>query len=264
MDDLTCSVDGCDSAVHVKKRMLCKRHYNRLFYSGGTEIPEPPKDCIGCGGRIRPAKIVGTKPKYCSEKCRQATNYRTRIESGGYDAQLEKKREERAARQLPVHVCVQCGETWTSTHKRSKFCSSKCVNKHTDLHNPIRCSESDCDRGVRAKGMCSMHWRRKARADGRESPDAWSERRKANYHKRRAQKLGTQVEDLRPIDIYERDIWLCGLCMTPVDPESAWPDPMSPSLDHILPLSRGGTHTYENVQLAHLTCNVSKGNRVAA
>jgi 5-methylcytosine-specific restriction endonuclease McrA len=109
-----------------------------------------------------------------------------------------------------------------------------------------------------------MHWRRKARADGREAGPAWSEARKANYHKRRAQKLGTQVEELRPIDIYERDIWLCGLCSTPVDPDCTWPDPMSPSLDHIKPLSLGGTHTYENVQLAHLVCNVSKGNRVAA
>jgi 5-methylcytosine-specific restriction endonuclease McrA len=109
-----------------------------------------------------------------------------------------------------------------------------------------------------------MHWRRKARADGREASPAWDESRKAAWHKRRAQKLGTKVEDLRPIDIYERDIWLCGLCSVPVDPECSWPDPMSPSLDHILPLSKGGTHTYENVQLAHLACNVSKGNRIAA
>jgi len=109
-----------------------------------------------------------------------------------------------------------------------------------------------------------MHWRRKARADGREASPAWDEARKAAWHKRRAQKLGTQVEDIRPIDIYERDIWLCGLCLTPVDPDVSWPDPMSASLDHVLPLSKGGTHTYENVQLAHLACNVSKGNRVAA
>jgi 5-methylcytosine-specific restriction endonuclease McrA len=38
------------------------------------------------------------------------------------------------------------------------------------------------------------------------------------------------------------------------------PDPMSPSLDHILPLSKGGTHEPRNVQLAHLGCNVRKYN----
>jgi len=264
MNDLTCSAGDCDSPVHVKKRALCKRHYNRLFYTGATEIPEPPKACVGCGGKIRPAKDVGTKPKYCSQECRRVTNYRKRVESGGYDVQLEKMREKRAMRVLPVHTCVECGGNWSSTHRRSKFCSSRCLNKYTDRNNPLRCAESDCERGVRAKGLCSMHWRRKARAEGRESNAQWDERRKANYHKRRAQKLGTQVEDLRPIDIYERDIWMCGLCSTPVDPDCSWPDPMSPSLDHIQPLSLGGTHTYENVQLAHLVCNVSKGNRIAA
>ncbi len=260
----TCSVDGCDSAIHVKKKQLCQSHYNRLNYSGSVEIPATPTECLGCGAPPRTAKAVGTKPKYCSDICRRMTYERRRIESGKYAAELVARRAATAARELPVHTCVQCGGTWTSTHRRSKFCSSKCINKHKDLNNQIHCSESDCDRGVRGKGLCAMHWRRKARAEGRELPDPWSERRKANYHKRRAQKLGTQVEDLRPIDIYERDIWLCGLCVTPVDPDSAWPDPMSPSLDHILPLSKGGTHTYENVQLAHLTCNVSKGNRIAA
>lgn len=264
MNDLTCSVDCCNSPVHVKKRLLCKRHYNRLYYAGTVELPEPPTSCVGCGGQIRPAKIVGTKPKYCSQVCRNRTNYRKRIESGGYDAQLERMRIERSKRVLPVHICLQCGGKWESTHRKSKFCSSRCLNRYTDQHNTRRCAETECDRGVRAKGLCAMHWRRKARAEGREANPAWTDARKANYHKRRAQKMTTQVEDLRPIDIYERDIWLCGLCSTPVDPDCSWPDPMSPSLDHIQPLSLGGTHTYENVQLAHLVCNVSKGNRIAA
>lgn len=34
------------------------------------------------------------------------------------------------------------------------------------------------------------------------------------------------------------------------------------SIDHIRPLSKGGTHTWDNVQLAHLKCNIKKGNRV--
>ena len=31
-----------------------------------------------------------------------------------------------------------------------------------------------------------------------------------------------------------------------------------PSIDHILPVSKGGTHTWENVQLAHRSCNSDK------
>jgi hypothetical protein len=34
-----------------------------------------------------------------------------------------------------------------------------------------------------------------------------------------------------------------------------------PSIDHIVPLSRGGSHTWDNVQLAHKGCNCVKYNR---
>ena len=31
-----------------------------------------------------------------------------------------------------------------------------------------------------------------------------------------------------------------------------------PTVDHIVPLSKGGTHTWNNVQLAHMACNSGK------
>ena len=34
-----------------------------------------------------------------------------------------------------------------------------------------------------------------------------------------------------------------------------------PSIDHITPLSKGGSHTWNNVQLAHKRCNSIKSNR---
>lgn len=54
----------------------------------------------------------------------------------------------------------------------------------------------------------------------------------------------------------------CGLCRQPVDPDLQYPEPMSKSIDHIVPLARGGTHEQANVQLAHLVCNNRKGARV--
>lgn len=186
------------------------------------------------------------------------------MDSGAYAVQQAKRRAEFKPKPTTPRPCDFCKSTFEAKRPDARFCSRACTTKWGDANAAVRCSEAGCVRGVRAKGLCNPHWRRKARADGREANPAWTESRKANYHKRRAQKLGTQVEDLRPIDIYERDIWLCGLCSTPVDPDVRHPDPMSPSLDHVKPLSLGGTHTYENVQLAHLLCNVSKGNRVAA
>ncbi|MBQ3979964.1 MAG: HNH endonuclease, partial [Lachnospiraceae bacterium] len=36
---------------------------------------------------------------------------------------------------------------------------------------------------------------------------------------------------------------------------------MYPTVDHIIPLSRGGSHTWDNVQLAHMMCNAGKCDR---
>lgn len=53
--------------------------------------------------------------------------------------------------------------------------------------------------------------------------------------------------------VYESDP-MCGICQEYVDYEDF-------SLDHIIALARGGTHTYENVQTSHLICNIRKGAR---
>jgi hypothetical protein len=52
---------------------------------------------------------------------------------------------------------------------------------------------------------------------------------------------------------------LCAICLYPVLPDANYPDPCSPVADHIIPLSRGGSHTRSNIQLAHHGCNARKG-----
>ncbi|RUP04752.1 MAG: hypothetical protein EKK34_12630 [Mycobacterium sp.] len=79
--------------------------------------------------------------------------------------------------------------------------------------------------------------------------------------KRRHLMADTAVEPIFNEEIFERDKWVCQLCFEDVDPLLFYPHPESASLDHITPLSLGGTHTEDNVQLAHFRCNCSKGNR---
>lgn len=59
-------------------------------------------------------------------------------------------------------------------------------------------------------------------------------------------------------EIFDRDEWICQLCRLPVLPEVRSPAPGTASLDHIVPVARGGPHTRANVQLAHLQCNAMK------
>ena len=87
-------------------------------------------------------------------------------------------------------------------------------------------------------------------------------RRNAHHIKRRRMKADTAVEPIVNERVFDRDGWVCGICAEPVHPDEKWPHPRSASLDHIVPLSLGGAHVYENVRLTCLRCNVARGNRI--
>jgi 5-methylcytosine-specific restriction endonuclease McrA len=53
----------------------------------------------------------------------------------------------------------------------------------------------------------------------------------------------------------------CCLCGKPTDRTIQSPDPMSFSIEHLIPISRGGRHDIDNIDFAHRVCNSSKGNR---
>ena len=55
--------------------------------------------------------------------------------------------------------------------------------------------------------------------------------------------------------IIERDGYRCGLCGGDVEPDDV-------HIDHIHPYSLGGTDHPDNLQVAHSSCNMEKGNRI--
>jgi 5-methylcytosine-specific restriction endonuclease McrA len=62
--------------------------------------------------------------------------------------------------------------------------------------------------------------------------------------------------------IYDRDKGICYLCgnLTYREYESR-PANQRATLDHIIPVSKGGSHTFDNVRIACWRCNSIKGNR---
>ncbi len=90
---------------------------------------------------------------------------------------------------------------------------------------------------------------------------------RAKNYKQRCLKYGVKYDERVTLaGVYERDSGVCQLCGRATD----WNDnryvfsgPTHPTIDHIIPLSRGGSHTWGNVQLACHECNSKKGNEVA-
>lgn len=181
-----------------------------------------------------------------------------------------------------LDICHDCGTHFDRVHPRGvrKRCTN-CRERHSKtrykLYQPNR------DRSPRPCELCHVtviprsvgpvaRWCRScAVIVQRQQVELWAksapdyQRRKWQAHKqrRRAAKHTTEVEYFRPIDIYRRDKWRCGICQKFVDRDLTYPHPESPSLDHIIPLAKGGTHTYGNVQLAHLQCNCLKQDKIS-
>jgi 5-methylcytosine-specific restriction endonuclease McrA len=70
-----------------------------------------------------------------------------------------------------------------------------------------------------------------------------------------------EAESIDRWEIGDRDGWRCGICRRRIDKTKDWPDPRSASLDHVIPLSEGGPHVRSNVRIAHLDCNMKRGDR---
>lgn len=65
-------------------------------------------------------------------------------------------------------------------------------------------------------------------------------------------------------ELAQRDGTDCGICGQPVDMKLTRADGLEcPSVDHIIPRARGGSHEPTNLQLAHLRCNMAKSDRLS-
>lgn len=81
-------------------------------------------------------------------------------------------------------------------------------------------------------------------------------------HRKRARFYGVEYENVEPYTVYVRDQWVCQICTRPIDPECAYPHYLSASLDHIVPMSKGGGHLYSNAQASHFICNSLKSDGI--
>ena len=81
-------------------------------------------------------------------------------------------------------------------------------------------------------------------------------------HRRRSRIRGRVPENFSALSIFQRDGYVCQLCGLPVDSSRRVPEWDAPTLDHIIPIARGGAHTRDNCQLAHFICNARKSDRL--
>lgn len=72
-----------------------------------------------------------------------------------------------------------------------------------------------------------------------------------NYQIRRKRLLEGFVERIDRQRVFETSGGVCGICHDPLTFDDM-------AVDHIIPLARGGAHSYANVQATHRLCNAKK------
>lgn len=270
MADRTCAV--CLQPMPLTSRSDATMCSNacRAWRRRHPDTPRPlgPQTyvCGHCSAQfVRPKAHSGKRPRFCTDRCWEA--YRHRQRPFG---------EWRVPDPYPPRpfVCQDCAADGmdSGTGPIAVRCEPCAANRQVMQGTAWRRANPDRSRAIGARWLRAnpdylrRYWdlnratlqarQRRYEADNVDRVRAWKRDRQ---NRRRAILAAVTVEPIKSSEVYERDRWICGICWAPVDPSVRHPDPASPSLDHVIPLSRGGAHALSNVQLAHLHCNIAKG-----
>lgn len=159
-------------------------------------------------------------------------------------------------------VCSDCGG-WKKKH------SARCLRcAHKAQIKPRRCAEcagvfkwrketqgnTCCSEACRTARLLKHYLSNRV-------DDTEKRRRKRAHQKRvnqRRKERGWRRKDGRWMAVCERDGWVCWVCHEPIDPARTRLDRLSGTVDHVIPISAGGSDDDHNLRAAHLSCNVRR------
>ena len=234
------------SEEYVAKIVLdCGFEYVSGFVASKKNITVMCKECCNTferqfhifheaskGQRACDCPVCRKKKRNQTEK-RRAEAAKHRKEKAEHDARIKAeqqaiKKADLISRQmearLAIHVCKNCG---------NEYCIGSSGYDSTSY-----CSEK-----------CAKRWANRIKND------------------RRIRRMKSRVHDndITLEKLFSRDKGVCYLCGKPCD----WSDVVDgnasdryPSIDHVVPISKGGTHTWSNVKLACRRCNTEKSNNL--
>jgi 5-methylcytosine-specific restriction endonuclease McrA len=125
-----------------------------------------------------------------------------------------------------------------------------CRRCRTELRAAARAAHPETLERARRRWLAEHPERRREVASA--SQRRHREAARARWQRYQARKRDAFVEDVNPLIVFERDEGRCGICGEPVDQGRF-------EVDHVIPLARGGEHSYANTQPAHPLCNQRKG-----
>lgn len=206
----------------AQARLMCSTHYADWYRKlNGRSYKTHSKTCAFCGHGYETKEKRTT---YCSLECakRDYAGWSKSREVAAY----VKPYVDRTIK--PLHVRT----TNRLTSGKCKVCDAWFISQHMD----VTCSD-ECKRSY-ARALKQEH-----------------------KHRRRARKRLAFVSPVSRKRVFESDGYKCHICGKKTLKTKQVPHPMAPTIDHVIPLSKGGTHEPVNCRTAHFMCNALKGDR---
>lgn len=142
---------------------------------------------------------------------------------------------------------------------KSTHCNDCAKGKRIPRTVDVICS--DCGvvcQGNRARKVCDSCAKVRFKDRKRNSPKEVARKKDRGSSMRgRARRYGAYIDKVSIKTVHDRDRWKCVCCGIKVVKSKHW-QPNQATIDHRIPLSRGGSHTYENCQTMCMMCNSKK------
>jgi len=259
MPTQTCAAPMCETtftpAVGTSKRprkycsLRCANSVNvdlmRAALRAAGKSTQPTATCPTCGTDFsaKMMKAQGGRPRqrqrFCSRKCGNA--HRENRGRGRTRTRFPK---------CPVYFpeCRRCSKVFTARTSARVFCDDECRRLFHYPPRPMFTETCVCGETFTTK-QPDRKWCSRCSNDH-------------GHHRKRARKHDVEYEPINPMEIYERDRWVCHICTEGIRKvPGSHIDVDGWSLDHVIPMVHGGPHLKWNVAASHWGCNVKKADR---
>ncbi len=213
--------------------------------------------CIHCGIVYVNKRFCGEGEKFCSRFC--------------YD---EYRKEQTKNKEVVVKksICKVCNKDFEMTKEYNRnICSDKCRKENErklSYDAWLRSKEKNTKTMQSVCKECGKTFIYEVQAREREIKFCSKECRKRACgriakHRRRLVMQEVKSEHISIAYLmkkYHKECQICG-CKVHRSNGKDW-SPDIATIDHIIPVTRGGTHTYDNVQLLCAMCNTRKSNNM--
>jgi len=257
--DRTSTCYGCSKSFQKKHNVtrFCSKACADIHRRPRISMPrngQGPFKCGHCHREYFTKRSNGVGQKFCSREC--SFKFKVGVNHHHYRADNHKPKESA--------LCPVCNQIVQQPKKSGyrRYCSEACERRSAYQRYVLKrqVTARKCRHcltiftpkyGNKRRVFCSQFCR-----------DRYSDLGKPKNHQARAKLFGVKREYFNVFRIFDRDKWRCQLCGVKTPKSLRGKQlPNSPELDHIIPLSVGGGHVWDNCQCACRKCNIAKSNK---